>query len=118
MSVESIWGLVGMLDPNQILQDSGSDTTTGTDSTVDSPRQIYPPLHQVSMPAETRERSALVSGLDIHSCLQLLLELYGQVLTANPQQRVSLMQLNETIKSVRMHLISHVFCSLRLKNSM
>ena len=42
----------------------------------------------------------MVSGLDIHSCLQLLLELYGQVVAPNATPKVPLMQLTETIKSV------------------
>ena len=48
VSVESIWSVLGLLDPRQFLhnQDSASDsTTTDTDSTVDSPQQnLAPPL--------------------------------------------------------------------------
>ena len=92
--MESIWALIGMLDPSALLQDSSSD------STMDSPRQVYPPVHQVSLPADTRERSSSIGGLDIHSCLQFLLDLYGQFLSPTASPKVPLMQLNETIKSV------------------
>ena len=49
---------------------------------------------------ERKERSSAVSGLDIHSCLQFLLEQFGQFLAPNAAPRVPLMQLNETVKSV------------------
>ena len=39
MCVESIWALIGMIDPHTILHESsGSDTTGDTMSSVDSPQ--------------------------------------------------------------------------------
>ena len=49
---------------------------------------------------ERKERASAVSGLDIHSCLQFLLEQFGQFLLPNATPKVPLMQLNETVKSV------------------
>lgn len=102
MSLESLWALLGMLDPNQFLLDSGSDTTTDTtgSSSVESPQTILPPVARVTVDPEMRERSSVVGGLDINSCLQFLLELYGQLLSPTANPKTPLMQLNETIKSV------------------
>ncbi len=49
---------------------------------------------------DKKDRAAVTSGLDIHSCLQFLLEQFGQFLLPNTTPRVPLMQLNETVKSV------------------
>lgn len=49
---------------------------------------------------ERKERASAISGLDIHSCLQFLLEQFEQFLSPSASPRVALMQLNETVKSV------------------
>jgi huntingtin len=48
-----------------------------------------------------KQRSSSLSGLDVHSCLQFLLELYSQWLSPGANPKTPLMQLNETVKSVR-----------------
>ena len=121
ISVEAIWGLLGMLDASKILQDPNA---TGDAASAANGGNEGPPETTTILPAVGRlgaltassvqrgadrspsvsshERSAAVSGLDIHSCLQFLLELYGQFLAPNAEPHVPLMQLNETIKSVCM----------------
>ena len=48
----------------------------------------------------TSERKSKGSDLDLYSCLHFLLELYGQLLSADSAPGVPLMQLNQTIQSV------------------
>ncbi|XP_033756060.1 huntingtin-like [Pecten maximus] len=98
IAIEAIWSVVGALD----FHIAESDTTDSLDSpTTDSPdtpgrsRQQFPLL---SFERERRERSVNLSGLDIHSCLQFLLELYGQWMLTNP--RPPLMLKNEVVKSI------------------
>ena len=76
---------------------------------------------------ERKERASAVSGLDIHSCLQFLLEQFGQFLLPSATPKVPLMQLNETVKSVNLFLFKYTiedshYCScaftLRLNYSM
>ena len=48
--IESMWGLLGMLDMNQLLQEAADDsesTSTGTDPSPSSPPQVYPSMQQV-----------------------------------------------------------------------
>ncbi|XP_074640755.1 huntingtin-like [Tubulanus polymorphus] len=80
LSVESIWSLVGMLD----VSFDEDDSVEGS-----------PPS-----PTLMKERSSSISGLDIHSCLQFLMELYQQLLAPNANPKTPLMQLNEVLKSM------------------
>ena len=44
-----MWGLLGMLDMNQLLQEAADDsesTSTGTDPSPGSPEQVYPSIQQ------------------------------------------------------------------------
>ena len=47
-----MWGLLGMLDMNQLLQEAADDsesTSTGTDPSPSSPPQVYPSMQQVQV---------------------------------------------------------------------
>lgn len=99
--MESMWCVLGMLDFDKV-QETKEDTKTepGDEPGSDSPQHtIKPPVHQVAA-SEPRERSSSTSGLDLHSCLQFLLDLYGQFLSPTTTPRVPLAQLNATVKSV------------------
>ncbi|ELT98253.1 hypothetical protein CAPTEDRAFT_220329 [Capitella teleta] len=104
ISIESIWSLVGMLKPNQLLRDPSTESTEAAPSSDDPPSLpppvVHPPPARMTSPTEVKERSSKVSGLDIHSCLQFLLELYGTILSPGSSPRIPLMQLNEALKSV------------------
>ena len=112
MSVESTWSLLGLLDRDQLLDSEGSSsvaTDTGASTTG-----LLQPLRSrsVSPPSPltdaAKTRSSVIGGLDIHSCLQFLLDLYGQVLSPLVTPRTPLMQLNATIRSVgRSPAVSH-----------
>ena len=112
MSVESTWALLGLLDRDQLLDSEGSSsvaTDTGASTTG-----LLQPLRSrsVSPPSPltdaAKTRSSVIGGLDIHSCLQFLLDLYGQVLSPLATPRTPLMQLNATIRSVgRSPAVSH-----------
>lgn len=104
--MESLWSLVGLLDVNQaaaMTSESGSETTE-TSSSIDSPSSAPPPLPAVRSSAAQsglkQERSSRLSGLDIHSCLQFLLELYEALLSPLASPRTPLVLLNETLRSV------------------
>ena len=60
MSIESLWSLVGMLDPNALVQqaESGSDSTTDTSSSIDtpSPQALYPPVAKISSALNIKQR--------------------------------------------------------------
>ena len=69
---------------------------------VEDPNQNGPeasivPMTRTAIPAALSKAS---SGLDVHSCLVLLLEVYGQWLAPGSARHTSLMLLCETIKSV------------------
>ena len=45
-----MWGLLGMLDMNQLLQEAADDSesmSTGTDPSPASAEQVYPSIQQV-----------------------------------------------------------------------
>ena len=74
-------------------------------SESDSPESLEsPPMQRKKQTLSStdggRERSISVSGLDIHSCLQFLLELYGQWLSPNAKPRPPPMLVNAVVKSV------------------
>ncbi|KAK2140534.1 hypothetical protein NP493_5718g00007 [Ridgeia piscesae] len=106
MSVESTWSLLGLLDRDQLL-DTVDSSSVATD-TGSSTTGLLQPLRSrsVSPPSPltdaAKTRSSVIGGLDIHSCLQFLLDLYGQVLSPLATPRTPLMQLNATIRSVVM----------------
>ncbi|XP_064630020.1 huntingtin-like [Lineus longissimus] len=81
ISVESVWLLVGMLDVNKPEEETIDDSAS-------------------KLATLTKQRSSSLSGLDVHSCLQFLLELYSQWLSPGANPKTPLMQLNETVKSV------------------
>ena len=109
MSIESIWSVVGVLEPNSM---SDSETTDSLDSpgthdlplsNLDPALATSPATGLASSPSETtitRDTSLSVAGLDVHSCLQFLLDLYRQWLLPGSSHKPSLMLLNEVIKSV------------------
>ena len=93
ISLESVWAVVGSLDPPL----TESDTT----DSLDSPQPDDISRHAASRTSsEGRERSVSLSGLDIHSCLQFLLELYGAWLHVDNSPKPPLMLVNAVVKSV------------------
>ncbi len=60
--VESMWGMLGMLDPGQVLQkessgsDSTSDTTTSSVDTPSPKAAISPPVERLSSEPDGKER--------------------------------------------------------------
>ncbi|XP_061171379.1 huntingtin-like isoform X1 [Saccostrea echinata] len=100
VSIESIWSVVGALH----VQTADSDTPESLNSPEqENPENAPPPPIQQQFPLvniEKRERSISLSGLDIHSCLQFLLELYGQWLSPNSILKPPLMLKNEVVKSL------------------
>ena len=100
VSIESIWSVVGVLESNM------SDMSDTTDS-IDSPTHQDTPLSNLATsPSETtitRDPSLSAGGLDVHSCLQFLLDLYRQWLIPNSSNKPPLMLLNEVIKSVSIY---------------
>ncbi|XP_013398873.1 huntingtin [Lingula anatina] len=78
--IESIWSVVGMLN----FSESGSSEDD----------------QELSVAMTTRGRSSSHSGLDLHSCVQFLVDLYGQWLTPGVTPRTPLMLINQTVKSV------------------
>ncbi|XP_052771519.1 huntingtin-like isoform X2 [Mya arenaria] len=107
VSIESIWSVVGVLDSN--LSDSETTDSMESSSHQDLPLASFgaPGTSSVTNLATslsedtiTRDTALYVAGLDVHSCLQFLLELYRQWLLPNGNNKPSLMLLNEVIKSV------------------
>ena len=87
ISLESVWAVVGSLDPPL----TESDTT----DSLDSPQPEDVSRHAASRASsEGRERSVSLSGLDIHSCLQFLMELYGAWLHVDNNPKPPLMLVN------------------------
>lgn len=74
-----------------------SDTTDSLDSPQPDDVGRQTASHASS---EGRERSISLSGLDIHSCLQFLLELYGAWLHVDNNPKPPLMLVNGVVKSV------------------
>ncbi|XP_029645621.1 huntingtin isoform X2 [Octopus sinensis] len=91
ISIDSIWTIVGMLE----MSLSESDSPESMES---------PPIQRKKQTPSTtdggRERSISVSGLDIHSCLQFLLELYGQWLSPTAKPKPPPMLVNAVVKSI------------------
>lgn len=100
VSVESIWSVVGALH----VQTADSDTPDSVNSPDQENTEKPPPLpSQQQFPLisiDKRERTVSLSGLDIHSCLQFLLELYGQWLSPNSILKPPLMLKTEVVKSL------------------
>ncbi|XP_055860312.1 huntingtin-like [Biomphalaria glabrata] len=95
ISVESTWSLVGSLDTNL----SNSDTTDSMDSPSGQPKS--PTSHPTASGVKfSTNRSIYHCGLDIHSCLQFLLELYGAWLHLENNPKPPLMLLNAVVKSM------------------
>ncbi|KAH3787333.1 hypothetical protein DPMN_165455 [Dreissena polymorpha] len=102
VSIESIWSVVGILEPN--METTDSETT----DSIESPNRMDTPLSNLgpalaTSPSDstiTRDQSLSEAGLDVHSCLQFLQELYRQWLLPAASNKPSLMLLNEIIKSV------------------
>ena len=104
ISLESVWAVVGSLDPPL----TESDTT----DSLDSPQLDDVGRHMASRTSsEGRERSISLSGLDIHSCLQFLLELYGAWLHVDNSPKPPLMLVNAVVKSVSFFSTIRVVCS-------
>ncbi|XP_041477605.1 huntingtin-like isoform X1 [Lytechinus variegatus] len=92
VSVHGIWAINNMILP--LVEDQNQNRPEGS----------IIPLGRTAIPASL---SRVPSNLDVHSCLVLLLEVYGQWLAPGSARRTSLMLLCETIKSVL--LISDIF---------
>ncbi|XP_030848870.1 huntingtin [Strongylocentrotus purpuratus] len=92
ISVHGIWAINNMMLP--LTEDPNQNRSEAS----------IIPLGRTAIPAAL---SRVPSNLDVHSCLVLLLEVYGQWLAPGSARRTSLMLLCETIKSVL--LISDVF---------
>ena len=108
--VESIWSVVGVLDTNL----SESDTTDSLESPPPNPQDgtLLQNLGSNSVPEEEghqREQTSSLGDLDVHSCLQFLLDLYRQWLLPGTNGKPALMLLNEVIKSVSL-LLQAEFC--------
>lgn len=86
------------------VQTADSDTPDSVNSPDQENTEKPPPLpSQQQFPLisiDKRERTVSLSGLDIHSCLQFLLELYGQWLSPNSILKPPLMLKTEVVKSV------------------
>lgn len=106
--MESIWSVVGALH----VQTADSDTPDSVNSPDQEHAENAPPLQsQQQFPLisiDKRERTVSLSGLDIHSCLQFLLELYGQWLSPNSILKPPLMLKTEVVKSVGQGLCSYL----------
>lgn len=86
--------MIGLLDIS--ASESESEESSGS-----PPKQsAQTPTTPGSAATPSPENKASVSGLDIHSCLQLLLDLYGQWLAPNANPKTPLMLLNAVVKSV------------------
>ena len=99
--IESIWSVVGVLDTNL----SESDTTDSLESPPPQPQDgtLLQNLGSNPLPEQEgvmREQTSNLGDLDVHSCLQFLLELYRQWLLPGANGKPALMLLNEVIKSV------------------
>ncbi|XP_071090376.1 huntingtin-like isoform X1 [Haliotis cracherodii] len=92
ISLEAIWSVVGTLETNM----SESDTTDSMDSPLQEQVRANIPLS----PIKSQERSITLSGLDIHSCLQFLLELYTPWLACDSNSRPPLMLINAVVESI------------------
>ncbi|XP_072177779.1 huntingtin-like [Diadema setosum] len=93
ISVHGIWAINSMILP---LVEDQSQGGAEAASIV--------PMSRTAIPAALGRTP---TNLDVHSCLVLLLEVYGQWLAPGAARRTSLMLLCETIKSVL--LISDIF---------
>ncbi|KAK3095770.1 hypothetical protein FSP39_018831 [Pinctada imbricata] len=98
ISIEGLWSVVGAL--NSHLAES-TDTNGSVDSQEDlSPNKASVQQQFALISFDKRERTISSSGLDIHSCLQFLLELYSQWMTPNSILKPPLMLRNEVVKSI------------------
>ncbi|CAG2221231.1 HD [Mytilus edulis] len=94
ISVEGIWSVVGALS-TRIVESDTSESPDSTPESVQTSQQQFPLIT-----IEKRERSMTFSSIDINSCLQFLLDLYGQWLSSSASPKPPLMLRNEVIKSV------------------
>ncbi|KAK3589444.1 hypothetical protein CHS0354_020780 [Potamilus streckersoni] len=94
--VESIWSVVGALEPVMSESDTTDSMESPSHDTTIKPQQQVPPTQGLT----GRDHASSLAGLDVHSCLQFLLDLYGQWLPPGASPRPPLMLLNEIVKSV------------------
>ncbi|XP_052100645.1 huntingtin-like [Mytilus californianus] len=94
ISVEGIWSVVGALS-TRIVESDASESPDSPPESVQTSQQQFPLIT-----IEKRERSMTFSSIDINSCLQFLLDLYGQWLSSSASPKPPLMLRNEVIKSV------------------
>lgn len=84
--------------------DSGaSSSDTATFDMTDTSAAIRSPISNRISFGTAALRSAQRCELDIHSCLQLLLDVYGSTILSTMNAPIAV--LNETIRSVRMLVI-------------
>ncbi|XP_005093645.2 huntingtin [Aplysia californica] len=104
ISIESTWSLVGNLDlPLSTSESTDSpDSTAGQAAAETTPSATSPSSGSgsASSPEGVSSRSVSRCGLDIHSCLQFLLELYGAWLHVDNSPKPPLMLLNSVVKSM------------------
>ncbi|KAL3864910.1 hypothetical protein ACJMK2_006556 [Sinanodonta woodiana] len=94
--VESIWSVVGALEPVMSESDTTDSMESPSHDTAIKPQQQVPPAQGQT----SRDHTSSLAGLDVHSCLQFLLDLYGQWLPPGASPKPPLMLLNEIVKSV------------------
>ncbi|GFO37998.1 huntingtin-like [Plakobranchus ocellatus] len=101
ISVESTWSLVGSLEAIAVA----SDTTDSLDSHAGQVDQVANSPSSASTGSGgigklASARSVNHCGLDVHSCLQFLLELYGAWLHIDNSPKPPLMLINSVLKSM------------------
>ena len=92
LSVDCLWAWIGMTDKQ----------SSQTDLEPDSSEQAPANTSNLSSFSETTPaRSSLRYGLDLHSCLQLLIDVYGStLLPSSSSPPVPITLFNETVRSV------------------
>jgi len=92
LSVDCLWAWIGLNDKQSSQTDLESDSSTQAPANASSVLSVSEP---------TPARSSLRYGLDIHSCLQLLIDVYGSTLLPSPSSPpVPVTLFNETVRSV------------------
>lgn len=97
--MESLWSWIGLSDKQSSQQsDAETDSSVTAAAANTGTNTLSLTVHQ-----PTPTRSSQRYGLDIHSCLQLLIDVYGSTLlpsqSGGPSVPITLF--NETIRSVR-----------------
>ncbi|KAL4231691.1 hypothetical protein ACF0H5_009269 [Mactra antiquata] len=100
VSIESIWSVVGVLESNTNMSESDTTDSVSVDSPTHTEMTAVTMATSPSDTTITRDPSLSAAGLDVHSCLQFLLDLYTQWLIPGSNNKPPLLLLNEVIKSI------------------